>query len=278
MASRKLNRKHRPKLFDFAVTKFVDKKLRKAEDAAGKAFALSLIEDYERSIAQFAQVFEIMGSGRPQKTCSIPSEIPVKADAKSFERPDGKKVVREAKIVGLKAASDRSLDTSYDECINLFVFHGENHPRRPGYGRSMRGHINNVPLPRPINLPGSLSLDYSQLHSSKTTEWFLKVQGHEATWVSQKTIDLLEPFYRAGIARADSENEMWRAIGKIIMTATTFEQVLEYWPEAKLIESELFPVRVVVNPLAPISSEEKAKLCENMSSRGVEAAACKIAA
>lgn len=284
MAKRRLKAAHKLELFGLATEKFVDKKLRKAEDQAGKALAASLIADWKREIEPVLPMLEKTGTKCLIKTISIPDEIPVLSNSKEFERPDGVTVTREAKTVLMEAALARTIDNNAD-IMTKFVHGGEDRPRYDNSwtNRCGRQLHRKLDLPETIFYPLSdIALHYDKVQEGSgdkaKTDYVFSVTQRKANWISKKTIELIRPYIEAGHARASAENLLWRAIGKIILSSATFEQVLEYWPEATLIESKLFPMKEPVNALMPISNEEKNLLCNNMSGRGIEAAVCKVAA
>lgn len=281
MAKRRLKNSHKVILFDLAMSKFIDKKLRAAEDKARRNFAKSLVADWKKNLAAAVPFLEMMGVKRSVTVVGLPDMIPVPAVGKEFVRPDGVEVKREDKLVSFAAPLSRSMPAN-EENMRHFVNRGEDRPfLRENSWRSRHGRdlLKTVDLPETIFLDSaSLSLSYSCDTNKGVTVWSFSVNNRqEVTWISQKTLDLLQPFYEAGSARADAENALWRAIGKVIWTSTSYEDVLEYWPEAKQLEDDLFPAKSL-GALVPISAEEKAILCNHMSGRGIDAPVCKIAA
>lgn len=276
MAKRRLKISHKVELFDLAMTKFIDKTLRAAEDKASRKFAQSLVADWKASLAGMTPYLEACGLDFKIKSVGVPEVVPVKASGKSFVRPDGVEVKREDRDASMLAPLSRIM-TANEANMRSFVNIGEDRPYHKEAWRHYhgRGLVSSVDLPEQITYPiFNLNLNYKI--EDKTKAYEFRVNERPVTWVSAKTLGLLKELYEAGHARANAENLLWRAIGKVIWTSTTFEDLLEYWPEARLIEDKLYPQPTNLGSLVPISADEKAAICANMHSRGIEAPACAI--
>ncbi|MGV1754766.1 hypothetical protein [Agrobacterium sp. CG674] len=280
MAKRRLKNTDKVELFGLAISKFVDKKLRSAEDKAGKAFAKSLVADWKKSISPVVPYLQAMGVNSTVKTVELPELVPVMATGQEFTRPDGVQVKRDDKMVAMSAPLARTMNKN-EETMRAFVNGGEDRPYlkvSSWSSRHARSLISSLELPESIFLStNTLKLEYTREKNKDPEPFVFQVNGKVATWISQKTLDLLVPFFEAGKARADAENILWRSIGRLIWTSISFEDLLHYWPEAKMLEADLFPPKSL-GALVPVSAAEQEALCRNMSSRGVEAPICAIAA
>lgn len=275
MAKRRLKNDHKGILFALATEKFVERELRKQEDFAAADFAESLVDDYKATAGPVAiESMTKLGLLRKHGEIVMPEWIPVMSIGKTFERPDGVEVTREDRYVSLAAPLQRVMNTQMADCLVLFV-RGEDRPRwNSGYRGWMRDQVRRVELRKRIDFPGhALNITFEAFKAGEEPDVVPRVNGNVAGWLSEETVDLLRVYFEAGHARAAAENELWRIIGKIILQAKFFEEVLDYWPGAIELEEKLFPARPL-NQLIALSAEDKSKLCVNLASQGVAAPAC----
>lgn len=267
---RSLNAARRIRLLTFAASKFIAKKER-AEEAKLRDRLLEIFLTFHaKEIVPALPTLRKFGAAKLVSAIELPYSRSITVEVKQIEAPGGKMIERETK---------ESLQAPYEDHEFVFstvvqlkdMMRGA-YPNY-GYGRKINntlafGKEIEVAASRFSQGNGYLKLDYDVL--------VLDADGDRTSFLPKKFYETLDRYYLAGRKRCETERHLHSTIAKIIDGATTFEDLLEFWPEAKEIEGELFTSEKLPNSVAlvALSNEDKEFLCSNMRSRGVKALAC----
>lgn len=279
--TRKLGQKHILPLVNFAFTKFIDPDARAAEDAAQTKFVALLRLDIEKIVTPQIEFLKTTNIYHEVTRIVMPYYYPIEKIGKSFTRPDGVVVERDDQLVAETCSGSRDFKLSRIEQMNRFK-NGASRPRAENsYWEDRLTHIE---IDRPIpwfesTLNFEFDFDRNKQKSEHIDGYRLNLSSRETEkWLGDDTVDALIAFQKATRTRCMAEDKLWRAAIDVILAAPTMEELKKFWPEAALIEDELFPKPLTpVNPVLVINDDTKKLLCTNMGARGVESAVCKAA-
>lgn len=283
MRLKKLNRDRRLMLAKLAAERFRCTDLRAVEEAAHARLSAILERDANRVSAKEIAVLEKHGFAREIRGFRLPSDLTFRETGeRTFKRPDGVEVKREGgetRSVKRPEKDEYELPrfASWDQALKTSV-------NRPGPGgNDYRAEASQVKLKKAIRLPGSGSVGDdgtvyiidAQRHNNRAQGSRLDCQCINGSFLSDDVLPAMVAFYVAADARICEERRLIVAAVKVIASCDLYGQVLDFWPEAAEIEEKLFE-GVLPNAfsLVALSDDDKAALCRNMASRGVESPIC----
>lgn len=274
----KLGQKHLFPLINFAFKKFIDPVARATEDEAQAKFVDLLRADIDKVITPQIEFLKLTGIYNEVTRVILPYYYPTEKVGKSFTRPDGVVIERDDKLVKEQCAGAREFQITRVDQLTRFK-HGASRPRaESAYWEERLTHITlDTPV---IWFDSTLNFEFAFEHNASQHE---HIDGYELElanrdtklWIREETVDALIVFLKAVKARCQAEDILWRAAIDVIKAAPTMEELKNFWPEAALIEDELFPKPIAKpNAVLVINDDTKKLLCTNMGARGVESAAC----
>lgn len=274
----KLTQKHMLPLVNFAFTKFVDPAARAAEDAAEAKFVDLFRNDVEKMVGPQVAFLKQAKLHNELTKIALPYHYPVEKVGKSFTRPDGVVVERDDQLVAMNTCGSRDFQITKIEQLNRFK-NGASRPR--AQDSYWEDRMNSIALATPLVwFENPMNLEFAFERNKTKNEhiegYTLEINHRDTTaWVDGDAVDALIEFLEAARVRVQAEDKLWRAAIDVILAAPTMEELKKFWPEAALIEGDLFPKPVAQpNAVLVINDDTKKMLCANMGARGVESAAC----
>lgn len=269
----KLNMTMRGILFDHALSKFIEPKLRDAEDAAFAAFEQSLHADWVREVKPHlgAIVKVITAPLAVNVYFNLPIVLKPTDIEKEFTLPNGSVVKRTDKIAGeLSAPRCRyPAGATFADRLRDYITANGNELLRYG------SFVNRRELSRPINLPSGNPALFCKYEPEKKAYVIQSPNSIPVCWTSTKTANAMLKYFQAADKRFQAEHSLRVAIAKIIQTSDTFEDLVAFWPEAKEVEARLcFPSDKPKNVLVALSDDDKGLICTHLHKRGIKPTAC----
>lgn len=251
--NRKLNQTQKLKLARLAYERFIDPKARAAEDKAQAALVAAVTKASKaltpvdwKSLRKVGMVAEVDKIG-------LAYHILIETGTNSFQVGD--KTVERPKSEGFYRPYERANPTP--STIYEAVAGKTNNDK----------YIDTIDIGQKLQWPAT----YANCGELKfdSTSGVIRIKG--SNYMPDYVLAALKKFYLAAHGRRQAELTLGKTASKLINASTHFDQILEFWPEAKEIEAELFEARLPkAMSLVTISDEDKAALCVNMKTRGVK--------
>lgn len=265
---RVLNNTKRLKLLTFATTKFIAVRERAAE-AKAKAKIVELFKAFHaKEVVPALPTLRKFGACKNINAIWLPSSRNVLVDVKDIEAPSGKMIKRE-----IKENFARPTDPRDHVFSNASEFKG----MMLGHYVNAYQHVSALGLGAWFEFPAGFGVGgANNFAACSGNDRIYDENGKcNGSFMPERFNKAVEAYYIAAARRLEAERKLHSTIAKIIDASAHFEDLIEVWPEAKTIETDLFSSEAKpVFAIVALSDDDKALLCANMKSRGVKAAAC----
>lgn len=262
-AKRQLNKDHRLKLINLALTRFVDAEARELEMVAQDQMVAATTVDLEG--LSKAELAFAMKYGMSFLVSSIGLPTSFRCTGKKSFDVGGREVDHRDRLTfDLGPDLDRPVNLGSQKAVNEFV-----------KGTRSFGYRARVPLRIPHRSIGGVHF-YGQDDACLEVGNDGVFDGHAGKWQSSGCRESVVNYAKARAERWKAECAVQRSAIRLIQVARTYGVVLDVWPEVSEIGADLFGPSPLPRDrlLAVVSQDDLAAVCNNLSRRGISSQVC----